>query len=322
MLRFLLAALFLAAPARADVAEAVRDHILPGYAAFADATAALSSAAQADCGAEALRPAFQTAFDAWMGVAHLTLGPSQTDGRALAIAFWPDPKGLGAKAQAALLTGDAADLSPDRFARQSVAARGLMGLERLLYPETPLPADPCLLIRATAGDLARMADAIRQDWTGEYAGLLTAAGQPGNDTFLDQTEARQALFTQLAAGLEFLADQRIGRPLGTFDRPRPERAEARASGRSLTNIRQSLAALRGLALSLSPDIPKTQAAFDRAISLAGALDDPSLQGVADPQGWLKVEILQQAVRATREAALAELAPALGVGLGFNAQDGD
>ena len=44
--------------------------------------------------------------------------------------------------------------------------------------------------------------------------------------------------------------------------------------------------------------------------------------MADPQGWLKLEILQQAVRATRDAAIAEIGPALGVELGFNSQDGD
>jgi predicted lipoprotein len=114
----------------------------------------------------------------------------------------------------------------------------------------------------------------------------------------------------------------LGRPLGTFDRPRPERAEARLSGRALQNVTVSLAALRDMALALSPDSPKTAAAFDRAITLTVSLDDPGLQGVADPQGWLKVEILQQSVQATRDAALAEIGPALGVGIGFNAADGD
>ncbi len=45
-------------------------------------------------------------------------------------------------------------------------------------------------------------------------------------------------------------------------------------------------------------------------------------GVADPQGHLKVEILQQAVTAVRDTALAELGPELDVGIGFNAADGD
>lgn len=322
MRRLLAAFLLLAAPARADVAEAVREAILPGYAAFAESTAALAGAAAESCEAEALRPAFHAAFDAWIGVAHLRLGPVEEEGRALAIAFWPDPKGLGAKAQAGLLAGDPALLEPERFAQQSVAARGLMALERLLYPAGAPEADPCPLIRATAADLARIAAAISAEWRAGYARLLLDPGGEGNTRFLTGTEARQAIFTQIGAGLEFLAEQRLGRPLGSFDRPRPERAEAVASGRSLRNIRLSLAAMRALAEALAPDSPRTLAAFDRAIAQAGALDDPVLAGVAEPQGRLRVEILQQSVRAIRDAALAEMAPALGVGFGFNAQDGD
>ena len=139
---------------------------------------------------------------------------------------------------------------------------------------------------------------------------------------MSDTEATQALFTQLATGLDTLADSRIGRPLGTFDKPRPERAEAVASARSLRNITLSLTAMRALAATLSPDSAMTLAAFDRAIALADALGDPALQSVATPQGRLKVEILQQAIRATHDLVVAEVGPALGVSLGFNAADGD
>lgn len=328
-MRPLLAALLLAAAApaaapaaadtAADTAAALDRHIRPGYAAFARASADL--AALDSCDAEVLRPAFHAAYDAWLAVAHLHLGPAEDEGRALAILFWPDPKGLGLKAQRALLAGDPASLTPDAMARQSVAARGLAGLERLLYPAEPPATDPCPLAQATADDLARMAADLDQAW-GPYGKLLLTAGQPGNTAFLTEAEATQALFTQLATGLEFIADRRLGRPLGSFDKPRPELAEARASARSLHNVTLSLMALRDLAQTLSSQTPQTFAAFEHALMLAQDLDDPTFANVADPQGRLKVEILQQAVRATRDTAIAELAPALGVSLGFNSQDGD
>jgi predicted lipoprotein len=157
---------------------------------------------------------------------------------------------------------------------------------------------------------------------GPFGDALLAAGRPGNTLYLTETEARQALFTQLVTGLEALADGRIGRPLGTFDRPRPELAEARASGRSLRNVVLSLQGLRDLAVTLDPESLQTTAAFDRALTLAANLGNPVFAGVADPQGRLKVEILQQAVRATRDAAIVEIAPSLGVTLGFNSADGD
>jgi predicted lipoprotein len=318
-MRALFLTLLLSASAAADTVEVVQTHIRPGFAAFADATEALAKVES--CDPEALRPAYQVAYDAWMAVAHLTLGPAEEDGRGLSVLFWPDPKALGWKAQRTLLTGDPAALQPEAFAQQSIAARGLPALERLLYPADPLPTDPCPLIRATVEDLTRSAEALSEGW-GPFGDLLLSAGKPGNTTYLSETEARQALFTQLVTGLELLADRRLGRPLGTFDKPRPELAEARASGRSLRNVTLSLLALRELAVSLNPDSPQTTAAFDKALKLAADLDDPVFAGVADPQRRLRVEILQQAIRATREAAITEMAPSLGVTLGFNSADGD
>ncbi|MCX7286540.1 MAG: imelysin family protein [Rhodobacterales bacterium] len=318
-MRAVILSLLLASPAAADTAAVVQDHIRPGQAAFAMAANAL--AASDSCDVTTLTPAFNAAYDAWMGVSHLHLGPSEEEGRALAILFWPDPKGLGAKAQRALLTGDPALISTEALVQQSVAARGLAGLERLLFPAEPLPADPCPLIKATAADLAQMAVALALEW-GPYGDLLLSAGQPGNPRFLSADEATQALFTQLATGLDFIADRQIGRPLGTFDKPRPDLALGHASGRPLRNVTLSLQALRDLAFRLSPESPKTLAAFDHTLALARDLNDPAFDGLADPQGWLKVEILQQSVRFTRETAIAELGPALGVTLGFNSADGD
>lgn len=313
--------LALAAPARADVAEAVEDVILPGYARFADAAAGLDAAAQASCDPAALRPAFDAAFDAWMQVQHLRLGPAEEGGRALAVNFWPDAKGSGARVQRQMLAAeDPAAANPAAFAQVSVAARGFPALERLLYADAAPQGYACTLTRATAADLARLAAELRDGWQGGFAATLTQPGAGG--PYLNGAEARQALFTQLATGLEGLADQRLGRPLGSFDKPRPELAEARASGRSLRNVRESLIGLRSLAVALAPESPRTQAGFDRALSLAEGLDDPVFAGVADPQSRLKVEILQQAIRATREAAVAEVGAALGVTAGFNSADGD
>ena len=57
-------------------------------------------------------------------------------------------------------------------------------------------------------------------------------------------------------------------------------------------------------------------------ALAAALPGDALARVEDPQVWLKVQILRQAVHAARDAAMAEIGPALDVGVGFNAADGD
>lgn len=318
-LRALAFGLLLALPVQADTAKVVQDHIRPGYAAFV--VAAESLAALKTCDPDNLRPAFHAAYDAWLAVAHLSQGPAEEDGRALAILFWPDPKALGQKAQTALLAGDPEVLTPQTMADQSVAARGLAGLERLLYPVTAPSAERCPLIQAIAKDLAHMARGL-EIACGPYGDLLLTAGEAGNARFLSEAEATQSMFTQLATGLDYIADRRIGRPLGTFDKPHPELAEAVAAARPLRNVILALQALRELALTLNPDSTAAVAAFDRTLMLANDLGDPTFATITDPQAWLKLEILQQSVRATREAVIAEIGPALGVSLGFNALDGD
>ena len=322
LLRSLLLLLCCATPALADFEDTVKLHILPGYAAFAETTQALSESAVKSCDADGLKPAFNAAYDAWLGVQHLHFGPAEADGLSVSIAFWPDPKGSGAKSQRALLLGDPASLTPENFADQSVAARGFPALERLLYPAAPLPADPCALIRATTFDLARMAKLISDNWISSYANTVLTAGDVGNTTYQLRPEVRQALFTQIVAALEFDKDQRIGRPLVSFDKPRTERAEAIASGRSLRNVLLSFQALRAMVVTLTPDAPLTLAGFDRAIKQANALTDSVFAGVSTPQGRLKVEILQQTIGALDDTAIKELGPELDVGVGFNAADGD
>lgn len=110
--------------------------------------------------------------------------------------------------------------------------------------------------------------------------------------------------------------------MGSSEKPRPERAKAILSGRSLRNVAPSLAGLRDLALALHADVPRTRAAFDRALRLAAGLDDPVLAGVSTPQGRVRVEVLQQAVQAARDAVQSEIGGARGVSIGFNSRESD
>ena len=317
-------ALLLAAPAHADVAGAIHDRILPDLGAFRDATRTLADTAAETCAPETLRPVWNAAFDAWLPVSFLRLGPAEDEGRILAIAFWPDPKGIGARQQRQLLQSqDPVVSDPAGFAERSVALRGFFALERLLYPAEPLTGDyPCALIRATAADLARMAAETDQGWRDGFAQTLLSAGQPGNTLYLTEAEAKQALYTQLMTGFEFTADQRLGRPLGTFQRPRPERAEARASARSLRNVELSLQALLAFGEALAGPLPETRTDVTQALTAAAALNDPDFSGFAQPQGHVRAEALLGLVRTAQDSAGAEAGAALGVEVGFNSADGD
>ena len=305
----------LSAPARADVATALDQHVLPRMDRLAEATAALAAA---PCGTDAQREAFAAAARAWAGVSHLTLGPAEEGGRGRAIQFWPDARDATGRGLRLLEQQGAEAWTPEAIARASVAARGLGALERLIYDDD---GAPCALTDALADDLSATASAIRDGWRDGFARTMRTAGAPGNTRFLAEDEAAAALFTALLAGLEFTADQRLGAPLGTFERPRPARAELRRAGLSLAMVSESLSAARDLAATLA-SAPETDAALARAERRAQELADPVLAGVEDPLSRVRIEALQTAIRSAIDTANAELAPALGVRAGFNSADGD
>lgn len=310
--------------AYADVGQAAQSVIGPAYVRFAEAADAMDQAAQADCSAAAMQAPYQAAWDAWAAIDYFQLGPVEQDGRALAVSFWPDKKSSGQRTQKGLVDSDAPVIDdPESFAKISVAARGLSGLERLLYaPVIEGQEDVlCRLRRATASDLSRIAGEITADWPA-FETLLTTAGAPQNSRYLAPVEAQQALYTQLISGLEHLAETRLGRPIGTAERPRPEAAESRASGRSLRNIALSLAGMRDLAMALHPDAAEVREAFDEAIEIAENLDDPIFDGVADPEGRKRALALERAVWSAKLAVETDIGAALGLSVGFNSKDGD
>ncbi|MFA3916178.1 imelysin family protein [Ruegeria hyattellae] len=323
-----LALLPCAALAQLPVVQQVVDrHILPGFQTLAQRTEALKAASGEGC--TGLETPYHDAFDAWIGVSHLRFGPTEAQDRAFAMAFWPDAKGFTPKSLSALIEDqDPAVNNPVDFAEVSVAARGLFALEYLLYDAQFSTAGEdgyrCDLIRAIAQDMDRIAVDILSDWTPHYAALLTA---PGPDSrYRSDEEAAQELFKALSTGLQFTSDTRLGRPMGTFDKPRPKRAEARRSERSLRNVILSLAALRDLAALLSEGHPGTaaelDAAFDRSIALAERLEDPDFASVSTPQGRFRVEALKNSIDEIRAITATQLGPQLGVAAGFNSLDGD
>lgn len=309
---------------------AVNGHILPGFKTLAQRSAALADTAVADCapGSEALRDSYGDAFDAWVGVSHLRFGPTEINDRAYALAFWPDARGFTPKVLSQLIADtDPAAQDAARYAEVSIAGRGFYALEYLLYDPAYAGTDAyhCQLIQTITKDIANLSQGIVTDWKNDYAMRLLSPTPDG--TYRTPEEAGQELFGALITGLQFTSDTRIGRPLGSFDRPRPNRAEARRSGRSLRHVTLALEAQRELARHLAQGHPEMRAeitaAFDKSLTLAAALDDdPAFAGVDSPQQRLKLEVLQQSIDAIRAAVSSRLGPTLGIAAGFNSMDGD
>lgn len=320
------AMLALATPALADVGAVIDRHILPGEARFAAASARLAGNAADDCSPRGLAPAWNEAFDAWMGIAHLRIGPQEQ--ASLTIAFWPDDRGAGRRTLARMIQSqDPMGTDPDRFAEVSAAARGLYALEAMLYDPAlnGYGADSygCTLVATMAADLAAQAATLEAGWREAFAPELRSAGAPDNALFLSEAEAQRALFTALHGGIEAIADQRLGRPMGSAERPRPSRAETWRSGRALRNILLSLDALHEMAgLLADTPIPRVDQAFANATYFAGSIADPAFQDVGNPMARFRLELLQSHVRAIGVAMISDIGEALGIAPGFNSLDGD
>ncbi|MEP2714976.1 imelysin family protein [Pseudophaeobacter sp.] len=324
------AACLFATASRADlVDEILNDQILPAMQALAESSQDLARVAETICrpGASPLRDAYAQAFDDWIRVSHLRFGPSETDNRAFALAFWPDSRGKTPKTLANhLRAADPSLLTPESFAQSSIAGRGFYALEFMYFDSGFNSAKPheyrCALTAAMARDIAANATAIHRDWQGSYADQMRQA----SGRYQNETEVKQELFKALNTGLQVLSDMRLGRPLGSFDKPRPRRAEAWRSGRSLHHIVLALQSLHPLAIALADGdqelIKKLDAAFQKPILRALRLEDPRLEGVADPAKRFRIEALQQEVNDLRNLIASDLGPSLGVLAGFNSLDGD
>lgn len=309
-----------------DPVAVVKTEVLPGFETLAEKAQALEDAAQADCSpdSDALRAAWGNAFDAWVRVSHLRFGPTEVADRAFALAFWPDTRNATPKSLQGLIAAeDPVVESAEAFGQVSIAARGFYALEYLLFDPAIAQETPysCALTQAVARDTSEIADAIFVDWQ-TFAQEFDAE----SDRYRSTEEALQELFKAVTSGLQFTSDTRIGRPMGSYDKPRPTRAEARRSERSVRHVRLSLEATESLALALAADAPKVAAeiheAYEKAFAEIDAQESPIFAGVDNPAGRFRVELLQAAVERVRTVVGAELGPELGVIAGFNSQDGD
>ncbi len=322
-MKYLVAAFCLiSSQAAADLNSLVSDRIIPGFSGFEKATSALKEQVQTSCFGDDTKAAFHTAFDAWMNVDHYRVGPSTT--RVHEVIFWPDSRGFTPKTLRTLISDQDQIVTSD-YSEVSIAARGLMALEYLLYDDEfeALRQNEysCDLIQAIASDLHLTASDLVSEWTNYATSLKTAAD--GNEVFRDQKEAEVLLYTQLISGLEFDKDTRISQPLGTFDKSRPKRAEAWRSGRSLRNILLGAKAIVADADALyGGDIQTTEAALEAINGAAERISAPNFSDITEPQNWLYLSILQDRFGSLHDAVANDVGVGMGLSAGFNSSDGD
>ncbi|MEV8465713.1 imelysin family protein [Fluviibacterium sp. DFM31] len=323
------------APGRGEIDhEALRRRSLEvlerQFGAFDSAAAGLAEVAAAHCTGEvsedALKAQFAATWLAWAPLDSYQFGPIQNIGAALTVNFWPDKKnfvGRGLRALLELPPEQQAD--PSVVAGASAAAQGLPALETLLYTDLP----PCPAVVGISGYMAGLSNALYQLWFGPdgWADLARTTG-PDNPVYLSAEEFTKTLYTAVDFGLVRIEEARLGRPLGTYERSFPTRAEAWRSGLTNPIIHAQLRGLEDLiALGFAGDVREPDRAwilqvFEQAHDRLDAIGVDISTAVEDPATRFRVESLQDKIAYLRSELAQTIGPELGVDTGFSAADGD
>ena len=331
-----------AAIARAALGDVIR----PGYAALADATAALNRDVAALCDTpsaaslEAARKDFAATVAAWSKVEIFRFGPIAQDHRYERLFFWPDAKGLGERQiKEALAKRDETVTKLETLSGKSVGLQGLTALEYLLYGEgaEELTSESgtfrCAFARAVAANSAGIAKGVAADW-GEGSDAAQAFLDPGPETaYHAPKEVTLDLFKSFTAGIELVRDQKLGKPLGfTPETARPKLAAFWRSGQSLANAAGNLEGVRalfaegGLAQIVAEDSPVVEKSvlFDlgHAIEVLTGIGVPMTELVGDAELRAKIEALRVSLKSAGKTAADAIARGAGLAFGFNAMDGD
>ncbi len=335
-------------------AAVVAQHILPRYEVLAGEARALDAAAKAHCarpdgeGLEDLRQRYQATMDAWMGIQHLQFGPIELFQRGYRLYFWPRGQGrISGAVEELLAARDKRRFADDAFRRGSVATQGLPAMEQLLYSEVRVFGASgeaqwrCRLLTAISANVRDMAAEILADWQGGRVAFARSMAEPEPETgyFGSHKDGTLELFKSFYTGLQLIADARLSPVVGqSIETARPRMAESHLSERSLRNIVLSLEALEALyrgenggeglgalVVQSGGDAkldPLMLRAFEKTLGTARAIAPPLDEAVADPARRAEVETLRTQATAMKQIVETRMATALGLGVGFNALDGD
>ena len=331
--------------ARASLTKVIR----PDYAALAESADALKGKVETLCSqpsAAALnetKNAFAATVAAWSKVEIIRFGPVTQDHRYERLFFWPDPKSLGLRQlQDVLAKQDETVTEPDELAGKSVALQGLPALEFLLYGDgaesLAMSGDGgafrCGFALSVATNIDRIARNVVEGWREGAAYEKSFLGPvPDDPHYHAPKEVTLDLFKSFASGIEYVRDQKLGKPLGaSSEQAKPKLAAFWRSGLSFDNAAGNLEGVRalfaqgGFAQLVEQESPGVESSIlfdlDHAIEVLRGIDMPMTEVVEDASLRAKLEALRVSLKSARDTAGDLIARAAGLAFGFNATDGD
>ncbi|OZI71289.1 imelysin family protein [Bordetella genomosp. 12] len=294
-------------------------------------------------GADKVAASFDALAQAWAGVAFLRFGPLVEGNRYERLYFWPDPRGvMPRQVQSALAAADPAALAEGGLAGRSVAVQGLPALEYLLYGEPALlrasapaaasSAYPCAYATAVAANIQGLAAQLRQAWSpqAEFGRQFTAPAS-ANDLYRDRQEVAAEAMKALSTGLQFARDINLLPVLGAdAQAARPKRAAFWRSGQAAAtlaaSVRGMLAFYQAGGYGYAPGSQGLDATLthelQQAITLVASVPAEAEAAFTQPEPRAALTLAAMVLKNAKDVVDQDIAPALGVTIGFNALDGD
>lgn len=300
------------------------------FAAFRNDTEQLAQASRAYCDNTAPREdvidAFKASWLSWAPLDAYQFGPTETHAAALTVNFFPDKKNFVGRALRSLLKRPAEEqANPAVIAQSSAASQGLPAIERLLFENL----QTCPALVGISGNLARIGLDLYKGWFAKdgWAELVQTAG-PDNPVYLSDREFTRQIYTALSFSILRLKDHRIGRPLGSYQRSFPKRAEAWRAGLTNDILHAQLQGIADIvALGFAEAVPEdAQARINEAITdtqtRISRIGAPLSEAMDDPAKRVRAEGIQAKLGDLQTRLDQHVGPALAVQAGFSAGDGD
>jgi hypothetical protein len=331
-------------PQAVTSAAIAKSVILPTYTRWVEADRQLAVSALAYCEGKAdldtARADFLHAQKAWAELQPLLIGPLAEGNRAWQVQFWPDKKNLVGRQVEQLVTAQP-QIDAAALAKSSVVVQGLSAYEYILFDSKPDVANAeqkakyCPLLIAIGERQQQLAEDILKGWN-NTDGMLAQMSKFPNPRYADSHEAIADLLRVQVTALDSLK-KKLGTPMGrqTKGVPQPFQADAWRSQSSLTGLEASLAAartvwegvdnkgLRGLLPSeQKPLADKIDAAYAASLKLFASNQRSLTEMLNDDAGRQQLNDIYDSLNVVHRLHEGELAKALGIQQGYNANDGD
>jgi len=270
----------------------------------------------------------------------LLIGPLAEGNRSWQVQFWPDKKNLVGRQVEQLVTTQP-QIDATALAKSSVVVQGLSAYEYILFDSKPDVANAeqkaryCPLLVAIGERQKQLAEEILQTWN-NTDGMLAQMSKFPNQRYADSHEAIADLLRVQVTAIDTLK-KKLGTPMGRQSKgvPQPFQADAWRSQSSLTSLEASLAAAKtvwegvdnkGLRALLpseqKPLADKIDAAYAASLKLFAGNQRSLTDMLNDEAGRQQLNELYDSLNVVHRLHEADLAKALGIQLGFNANDGD